>query len=337
MPEASSDRKTGPLWLEMRRPCPICGHAGQCCISPDGAVVACYRKAVGAFRERTGSDGRECWYHRVRDRRDYGPSASLPPTARPKPTAAADVDLDRVYRALLACPELRLRAEHRGQLLARGLAGEDLDREGYRSLPPSCRAGVLRRLHDHYSDALLLSVPGVICRDGPHGRYLTLAGSAGLLVPVRSVAGHVVGLVVRPDDPGTGGKYRWLSSQRYGGPSSGARVHVPAGVGPAPSVRLVEGALNAAVAYAIGGEALVGLPGLNVNDEAIATLKALGAREALLALDADVQTNPHVARAQADGLRRLERAGFEYGIVRWDPELGKGYDDLLLTLRKGAV
>src|SRR6185369_10021999 len=123
----------------------------------------------------------------------------------------------------------------------------------------------------------LATVPGIVVRDCQHGVYLTLAGRPGIVIPVRSAAGHVVGLSVRPDEPGSGGKYLWVSSRSAGGPSPGTRVHVPGGVRPAARVVLTEGALKACVAHALSGRSIIGLPSLWVNDEAIATLRALRA------------------------------------------------------------
>jgi hypothetical protein len=276
------------------------------------------------------SDGTPAWIHRL-DGRPRPITPSLP--ARSTSTArASDQDLDRVYRALLT--ELSLAPGHREQLERRGLVAVRIARAGYRSLPAACRAGLLRRLRERFSDQLLLATPGVIVRDGPHGRYLTLAGAPGLLIPARSAAGRVVGLIVRPDEPGLGGKYRWISSSGRGGPSPGARVHVPAGVGPFRRVVLTEGALKADVAHALSGRPIVGMPGPHVTNEAIATLQALSATEVLLALDSDAATISHVARAQYEGLKRLRAAGFLAGLVKWDPKLGKGIDDALLAERK---
>jgi hypothetical protein len=202
-------------------------------------------------------------------------------------------------------------------------------------LPARCRAGILHRLRERFADELLLKVPGVM--NDERGRYLTLSGRAGLLAPVRSVEGYIVGLIVRPDVQEPGKKYTCVSSASHGGPSPGSRVHVPAGVGPAPLVKLVEGTLKANVVFALCGEPVIGMPGPHVTVETIATLRTLGTREALLCLDADVRTNPNFARAQVQALAALKAAGFKYGIVRWEPELGKGLDDALLTMKRRAV
>ncbi len=315
-------------WREVRGPCPICRHTGWCRLSPDGAMVACRRTDQGAIRRLDYRDG-TAWLHALGGRRDF----EAPPLPPPKPAVpcAADDDLDRVYRALLACPELRLVRDHRDQLIRRGLSTENIDRDGYRSLPAVCRASVGRRLRERFPDPLLLATPGVVGRDGRHGRYLTVSGLAGLVVPIRSAAGLLVGLVVRPDERGTGGKYRWLSSSRQGGPAARSRVHVPASTKPTPRAGRGEGSLKANVAAALSRRVVIGLPGCNLGDEAIETLRTLGVEKPLLALDADAPENYHVALAQVEGLRRLKEAGFDAGVIRWSLDLGKGLDDALLA------
>jgi hypothetical protein len=304
----------------------VCDHASWCLIAADGGAAICARTESANRRGNAG------WLHRM-DVPIGGTGWAVPPQT-PRASRADDANLDRVYRAVLG--RLQLDDRHRRQLLDRGLIEADLDRNYYRSLPAACRASFLRQLRDAFADHLLLTVPGVVVREGPHGRYLTLAGVPGLLIPIRSAASLIVGLVVRPDEPGDGGKYRWLSSACSGGPSPGWRVHVPAGVQPRRRVVLVEGSLKADVVAALApGRSVIGLPGCQVTTEAIDTLHALGAVEALLAMDADAWTNPHVADAQVKGLRRLKAAGFAEGLIRWPVELGKGLDDMLLSLRRG--
>jgi len=308
--------------VSRERPCPKCGRPTWCLIGDDGAALC---KRVASARQR----GEAGWYH--------PPDGVPPPLDAPVACAltagrprAADVDLDRVYRALLG--RLPLYERHRQHLLVRGLQDTDLARAGYRSLPEGCRAGIVRHLRSLYRDELLVAVPGIVTRRGQRDDYLTLTGAPGLLIPVGSAAGLVVGLVVRPDDPGDGGKYRWLSGG--GGACSGTRGHVPAGVQPSQRVVVTEGCLKADVAAALSGRSFIGLPGSNVTSEALQALRELGAVEALLALDSDAARNRHVAMAQVEGLRQLKEAGFAAGLVRWNPALGKGIDDMLLELRR---
>jgi hypothetical protein len=191
---------------------------------------------------------------------------------------------------------------------------------------------------------VLIEVPGLVAKRGPHGEYLTVSGPVGFVVPVLNVAEQIVGLVCRADEPLPGKKYVWLSSGNHGGPSVGSRAHVPAGVKASNKAVLVEGVLKANVVAAlrhndaeITDRTVIGLPGCHVNDEALAALRDLGVKEALLALDADARTNHHVAQAQCVGLDRLEAFGFQYGVLRWDATAGKGLDDALLTYGKARA
>ena len=70
-------------------------------------------------------------------------------------------------------------------------------------------------------------VPGFYVAERDGRRWWSLAGAAGLLIPVRNLDGHIVALKVRADDPGDGPKYTTISSAKHGGPSPGAQVHVP--------------------------------------------------------------------------------------------------------------
>jgi Domain of unknown function (DUF3854) len=248
---------SGTEWREIRRePWPACGHQGWCRVSPDGNMVACRRQPTGAILRRDYRDG-PAWVHRVRVG-TFTASAPLPP-ARPGAPRAADADLDAVYTALLAVPELCLQRLHRDQLL---------------------------------------------------------------------------GLVARPDVQDDGKKYVWVSSTWCGGPSPGSRVHVPIGATASDRVAVMEGILKANVVRALSGRTVLGLPGCNFTHEAVQALRALSAKQVLLALDADATENEIVARAQFEGLQRLKMEGFDAGLLRWDPADGKGLDDYLLSCRQ---
>ena len=69
-------------------------------------------------------------------------------------------------------------------------------------------------------------MPGFYIAERDGQRWWTLAGAAGLLIPVRNLDGHIVALKVRADDPGDGPKYTTISSAKHGGPSPGAQVHM---------------------------------------------------------------------------------------------------------------
>src|SRR5262249_10580502 len=144
-------------------------------------------------------------------------------------------------------------------------------------------------------------VPGFIIRQGRSGPYVTLAGAAGLLIPVRDPTGRIVALLARRDEPGDGkGKYLYLSSARDGGPGPGASPHFPLGFpAAAETVRLTEGSLKADVAQALSGLPTIGAAGLAWRP-ALDAAAELGCHTVRLALDADALDNPHVARALSD-------------------------------------
>ena len=94
------------------------------------------------------------------------------------------------------------------------------------------------------------------------GRW-SVAGAAGMLVPVRNIEGRIVALKIRADEA-EGSKYTYLSSTKYGGPGPGSQVHVPLHDElDLNVVRLTEGELKADVATALAGMLTVSTPGVS--------------------------------------------------------------------------
>jgi hypothetical protein len=232
-----------------------------------------------------------------------------------------------VYDALLA--RLVLSQAHREQLRHRRLPDAEIDRRLYRSLPIRGRACLARDLSERFGAETLLSVPGFVTKDRDGKNYLTIAGSAGLLIPVRDLAGRIVAVKVRRDDAGDGPRYSYLSSAKYGGPGPGSPIHVAIGTAtPAAKVRLTEGELKADVAMSLSGTPTISVPGVAGWSAAISVLHRLVTKSVLIAFDADAAENPHVARALSDCLAGLEKEGFAVEIEKWDA-VHKGIDDLL--------
>ncbi len=238
--------------------------------------------------------------------------------------------LHRAYSALLAA--LPLSARHREALRGRGLSDQAIDRGEYRTLPRQGRARLAVELgrRKDLADGLL-AVPGFILKPGDGGRpYVTITGAAGLLVPIRDLAGRVLALQVRRDDAGDGPRYSSLSSAKTGGPGPGTPAHAPRGsAAPAETVRLTEGALKADVAAALSGLPTVGAAGAASWRPALDALRALGCKTARLAPDADAWDKPAVARALAGCSEALAAAGLAIELERWPAADGKGIDDLL--------
>jgi len=322
-------------WQDVRRdsPCPICEKPDWCRVSKDGQWGACRREAGGATKVKSDKNGADVYLHRI------GQSSLTQNLAahsghannQPEPTARKAISviradapiLDKVYGALLG--RLQLSDDHREALKLRGLSGETIADRGYRSYPRTGRAGIAKELHAEFGSALL-AVPGFVDAPG----VPKLAGSAGLLVPVRNSEGLVVALKVRRDGATEGGKYVYLSNSKYDGPGPGAPVHVPLGVrSPAPTVRLTEGELKADIGTGLSGLPTISVPGVTNWRPAIDVLRTLGANTVRLAFDADALTNSHVARALLACAERLRTEGISVELERWSPDLGKGIDDLL--------
>jgi hypothetical protein len=233
------------------------------------------------------------------------------------------IDLrDSVYKSLLEL--LPLSEEHRNNLIARGLSQETIDVGGYRSISFFARSRAVKRLLELFSREQLLSVPGFVIKDNT----ITITGPhEGLVVPVRQ-QGRIVALKVRRDYETDGQKYVYLSGD--GGSSCGAPVHVPLGItGPVDTARVTEGELKSDVAYARTGLPTISIAGVSNWRSCLPVLQELRAKHIRLAMDMDLLSKSQVARCLADCAAALRDKGFDVAIERWDPEAGKGIDDLL--------
>jgi hypothetical protein len=327
---ADKPDRNGGLWppVTRDRPCPKCGKPDWCCLSPDGAYLRCYRSDDGTGERRTDKSGQAYTLYRLNGAASPGkwPEPRYSPADGKGELADPDT-LDKVYRALLR--QLPLSDEHRQALADRGLQNGH-KAAGYRTLARGRARAALELVRAGIEDRLP-QVPGFYVAEKDGRRYWSIAGWGGLLVPVMDVRGRVVGLLVRPDDPGAagGGKYRWLTSKHKGGVGPGAPVHVPTFDGSRERVRVTEGALKANVATAQSGTLTIGLPGVAAFKKAARTLQALGTMVAPIAFDADARRNRHVAEALARLVEHLRRRGFMVQLELWDEADGKGIDDLL--------
>lgn len=236
---------------------------------------------------------------------------------------------DRVYRTLLGI--LNLDAEHKSDLLRRGLDESVIFKRGYRSVPqdPPLRWKAARFLLQRCGS--LEGVPGFYLREGKKGPYWDFLSPKGYFIPVRDHQGKIQALKIRLDSGG----YVWFSSEgRPGGSSSGSPLHYTGGKG---KVCVTEGPLKADVAHHLSGLPFVGAGGVHATKDVPELLKLLGASDVLVAFDADQFTNQNVRRALQDFLQELKRCGFRAQSLSWPRNLGKGIDDVLLRLYKREV
>jgi Domain of unknown function (DUF3854)/Domain of unknown function (DUF927) len=325
-----AERSHRSNWREVNAaaPCPICNHTHWCSISADGTLAKCMHVEAGSFKTKVNKHGAPYHLHRLDS---IAPPGVAPPwrPSGPEVQLASTHVLNRVYAALLA--GLPLSNAHRDALRGRGFSNEEIDRRGYRTLFVKGRARLARQLRERFGDDLL-TVPGFFFKPGDEGLpFLSIAGAAGLLIPVRDLAGQIIALKVRTDTPRPGApRYFYLSSVKYGGPGPGSPAHVPLGVqAPAEVGRLTEGELKADLATVLSGLPSISAPGATNWRAALDVLQALSCRIVRLAFDADTLDNAHVARALVDCCEAAATAGLAVEMERWIKEDGKGIDDLL--------
>jgi hypothetical protein len=239
---------------------------------------------------------------------------------------------NRVYRRLVYL--LSLSDAHRKQLLARGYSDAEIELRDYRSLGLQGRARLAQEIQ---AAELLDGIPGFYIAGNERGTYPTLAGSPGLLIPVRAPNKQVRGMRIRPDDAGEGGKYRWFSSaDKLGGTASGSFCHVARPVlrqVEDPTIWITEGEIKADLSAERLGAVVVSIPGVDLWSRALADLAELlpnGGR-VVVALDADWREKPRVHHALYSLLMACPGLGYETGAALWDLTSGKGLDNLLIA------
>lgn len=325
----------GRGWADVSplRRCPVCGGQSWCQVARDGLTVLCKRVGNGG-RPKSNRDGVDYYAHHLGARPwTPSPEAPDPTTAR----ASAD-DCDRAYRAALAA--LRLDDCDREGLRARGLDDGAIAANGYRSLGITGRSRIARAVVDAVGEHVAPGVPGLAWNTGDNDRgWWTFKGSAGLLIPVRDLAGRIVALKVRRRDVEPGQqRYLYVTSARAGGPSAASVVHVPRAALELRHRPLVitEGELKADVSTALCGRPVVSLPGVGAWRMALDVVDAWGAPEVAVAFDADARSNHNVARALVCLVDALRASGARVSTWRWDGP-AKGLDDYLCAKRRGAA
>ena len=324
-------------------PCEICGRDRYC--SRNGSVLRCTKldahPTYGQGMRHTDKSGADWWLYRTGDD-DHQGKWSLPePTVeQTHDETLADADiLHTAYSALLS--GLSLSVGHQSALTRRGLTPEQVGRlrdvHQYRSHGLTGRAEAVAKLIEAGHERHLPHVPGFVVKTNKNGRrYWTLAGSPGMLIPIRDVDGRIGGLKIRKDDASKGGKYAWLTSRKNRdgkvcGVSPGAPVHVPMHDRDRQSIRVTEGPLKADIATMLTGVLTLAIPGVGSWKRVGGVAESIGAKRITIAMDADAVRNVAVARAVEGLTINLPQHGFDVAVERWAEADGKGIDDLLLA------
>jgi hypothetical protein len=187
---------------------------------------------------------------------------------------ASDEDLHRFYLKMLMMMPLTF--GHRNHLRQRGLNDEVIEAAQYRSFNGRERIGIANELLSVFGENLASKVPGMFFQNKQSRSFWSIAGTDGILIPIRDFQGRIVSISIRTDNPSDKiGKYILMSSKRHGGPGPGLRIHVPLQVHKLPKsvVRITEGILKSDTATALSGIPTIGLNGLNGLHQTFEILK----------------------------------------------------------------
>ncbi len=334
-------------WNEVTRfnPCKICGRPDWCSTSSDGIWAVCRRVDTGEGLHRIDKSGGDYWLYRMggadsetsNDLLEDG-YLEIVQHGPPEPARADPNILNDVYQALLQA--LPLSPEHREALNKRGLNDEEIKFRGYKSLAGPGRSKLAKNLVNKFGADVCKKVPGFFIKQGERKAYWTLAGSSGIVIPLRDVHGRIVALKVRADKPGNGPKYSYItSSGRMGavqdGPSPMPTVHLPVHKSSSHQknvrVRLTEGELKADIATVLSNILTISIPGVSTWRPALSVLRELAPEKVLLAFDVDAHQNYNVARALQNTTIALQTEGFDVELETWPETWGKGIDDVLAS------
>jgi hypothetical protein len=262
---------------------------------------------------------------------------------------------DRLYRFIGDHRLSRLSSAQRDDLHRRSLDNAAIKSHGYFRYAKDSLRQIVRDLEafakQEGSDLTLAlwRLPGVDARDRSDGRpgfvqYLKPPqgqGTENLAMPVRDVAGRVIGVQLRAPDatlPPGEPRYKWLSSPPDA--SSGSPVHIArpaAGDYDWKRVGVTEGPIKANIAADRLGYMFVAVPGITIQSGVVPALEALKASGAigqdvqvLLAYDQEPD-KPQVGEERGRLLGRLQKAGYRTGTLEWDRAKGKGIDDALVA------
>jgi len=301
-----------------KSPCPVCKHPDYCGVFQDGSHAICMRIRSD---KRTRNGG---YIHRI--------DGYIPPEIIKKAnknhaailSCRAEIEQrDGIYSGLLRS-HLVLSLEHRNSLLKRGLSGQAINRNGYKSVPDVPFADNVAR---ELSKLGLEGVPGFYF-DKSWKMFLR---ASGFFIPVRDSQSRIQALQIRQDE---GQRYIWFSSPyKYKGTSSGAPIHFQNThlIKDTGRAIITEGALKADVIAYLQNTGTIGIAGVSTFPEDFGfKLKEelLELEHLTIAFDSDWFTNPHVKQALFRLIKALEKARIKVRVRTWWNG-AKGYDDYL--------
>ncbi|MCR4804427.1 MAG: hypothetical protein K5981_02135, partial [Clostridia bacterium] len=323
-----------------------------------------FKKLIKEIEEKVGGEG-------------FDPFERIKPEDFNEHEVAPDKDLNAVYTAMLHLDLLKLVDEDLENLKKRGLSDEAIKRNEYASIAEpvfleakkyfkeakelqkheqNCRKFQKTSLKNIcvgrlISDELikqglkLEGVPGFykVC-----GKWIYVV-TEGLLIPVRSISGKVIGIQTRQRDEKTskgGLRYITLSSKEYpNGTPFKSRPHFPLAGQKALAehrVGFTEGPLKADIAAEYSDYQYIALLGVSSGIKIIPTvaeyLAKQGTTEMLDCFDMDRLTNPGVAKISLEIHEALKEKGVKVITRLWDEDGAKAAaEDLRKTAKKFHV
>ena len=149
--------------VSAKNPCPICGNDRYCSLSSDGTLAKCMSKAEGRVQDKERQDRHGI---PLAPPRRHRPAAASPAAPGVRPHRGTGRRRPASRRLLGAAARLPPHpTAHRANLRQRGLADDEIDRRGYRTLPVQGRRRAGPRLREQFGDKLL-SVPGFVVKQG---------------------------------------------------------------------------------------------------------------------------------------------------------------------------
>ena len=256
---------------------------------------------------------------------------------------ASETEIDRTMREMLGM--LTLKPAHLEHLrTVRGLTDEQIQYLGLKSTPSyKLRHTIPRKLTD--KGCQITGIPGFFIDKSGKWTVNFYSWTAGILIPVRNLDGHICGAQIRldhpiqddPEDPDdTGTKYIWFSSSSKSmGTSSGSPIHF-VGDPHARTVYVTEGALKAGIAHCLTARSFLSIQGANNLggvEEVLHRLRKNGTQMVIEALDTDKFSNIEVARGAQKLYLMARKCGLRCQSLTWNPNY-KGIDDWQIAQKR---
>lgn len=243
-------------------------------------------------------------------------------------------DLDRVYRTFLSL--LSLSANHKKDLIKRGLSEENIEKYMFKSVPLFNNKNIIAKMSSMNID--FKGVPGFYYDERTHSWCVACnKNECGYFIPIFNLQGQIVALKIRLDKVINAKKYIWLSSKGLNqGVTSGSPISfINEGREDDKNIVLTEGPLKGIIAGTLTRKNFLAVGGVNAQQHLEDTLKYLKKKKGITTLydafDADCVSNTYVEKARQQVKEKCNNVGIQYKRLVWSVKEGKGIDDFLLN------